>query len=377
MFVRQKIIGLLPFLFEKKLSAKMIALTIGTSENYVYKVAREQGQGKPEAGERGHRQRLFSEKQREIIKGYYRDLILDNGDTPSMTVLREILIKYEPKLPVGTSESYRNIVKEIPEYPVKQKGKTYRKRFEAPAVGFLLQGDVTTHAWAEWCYPLPMLAFIDDKSRYVLYARIIDGDNIENHKKAILEWITKYGKPVSVYYDNDPKYAKNGEIRRIVEQLGINVINSKPYQPQRKGKIERKFRTFQKQFGFYVKMEKAKNIKELNECLEKYIDKHNQTYSRAIGSTPEKVFKSSEDVFRYLTPDELKQIELIFARQDSRKVNQVNEISFRGIHLTIPMLGNIPLAGRRVELFICENKWLKIYYQNRLVIEFTWEDLYA
>ncbi|MEJ5272937.1 MAG: hypothetical protein WH035_02300 [Spirochaetota bacterium] len=72
---------------------------------------------------------------------------------------------------------------------------------------------------------------------------------------------------------------------QALKELNIRLINSKPYQPQGKGKVERKFLTFQKQLPFFLKLRKAQNIEQVNEILKEYVNKHNTTYSSAIKDT--------------------------------------------------------------------------------------------
>lgn len=301
--------------------------------------------------------------------------MLEDGKTPSMTVLKECMNLSDKTFPNASLETYRNIVKGMLEYPVKREKKIYRKRFEAPAVGFIIQGDVTTHAWLENAYPFPLLLFIDDKSRYVIYARFIDSDNIENHKIAVKEWLKTIGKPSIVYYDNDPKYAPGGYIRKLLEKLGIRVINTRPYKPQGKGKLERKNGVFQDQLVHYLKFKGADSVERSNDVLEWYVEKHNQSYNREIKATPEEIFKNSEDVFQYLSVEDNDQLEFEFAEREKRKVSNINEISINGKSHKVPKHENIPLSGRWVDIIHNQN-WIKVYYKNQLVTKYQREDIY-
>jgi len=54
-----------------------------------------------------------------------------------------------------------------------------------------------------------------------------------------------YIKRNGMYFDLE-KETEKPLIPRALNELGITLINSKPYQPQGKGKVERKFLTFQR-----------------------------------------------------------------------------------------------------------------------------------
>jgi len=144
---------------------------------------------------------------------------------------------------------------------------------------------------------------------------------------SLLKTIFKtYGFPLSIYYDNDSKYnyIKHNPIRFdllkededsviqpfALKELNIRLINSKPYQPQGKGKIERKFLTFQKQLPFFLKLRKAQNIE------------------------------------------------------------QANEINYNNKVYLVPKYEGCSLAHRKVEIRENPGKWIKIFYNNKFLIRY-------
>ncbi len=146
----------------------------------------------------------------------------------------------------------------------------------------LSRGDSSIHDWCYCGFPFPLIIFLDDKSRYVLYAQFVNHDDLEAHRKAWITVIKTFGIPRCVYYDNDAKYAKGGSIRKALEELGVQVINTRPYEPQGKGKVERAFQTFQKQLPCYIKRKKPQTLEEFNKLLEWYVDKDNNTVNREM-----------------------------------------------------------------------------------------------
>ncbi|MGC8765633.1 MAG: hypothetical protein ACP5QT_07080, partial [Brevinematia bacterium] len=95
---------------------------------------------------------------------------------------------------------------------------------------------------------------------------------------------------------------------------------------QGKGKIERKFQTFQKQLIFWFKNKKVKSWEQAREVLRWYVEKHNQTYSRAINTTPyDRFFNSDKDVFENIYEKHLKLIDDALTKRETRIVDNVNE----------------------------------------------------
>ncbi len=111
--------------------------------------------------------------------------------------------------------------------------------------------------------------------------------------------------------------------------------------------------------------------------MEWYVDKYNNTINREILTTPAKRFKESENVFKPVKIEEMKEIETIFLKKESRKVNKVNEISYDGKKIIVPPFKDFSLVNRYVEVVKKENSWLRIYYKGNLLIEYKWEEIYV
>lgn len=198
-----------------------------------------------------------------------------------------------------------------------------------------------------------------------------------------------FGLPIAIYYDNDSKYnyiKHNGVyfdldkekpdsvIPNALKEIGVSLINSKLYQPKGKGKVERKFSTFQNQLPFYLKLNNVKNIEQTNKVLEKYVIKHNTTINRAINDTPENVFKKGPDVFKDISEKELEEIENAFTKRAIRKVSNVNEISYNNKVYIVPKYKNNSLATFKIEIRENPNKWIKLFYKGQFLIKYDLED---
>ena len=374
----------------KEITITNLAKLLNCSRTWLSILYNRYKKGKPLELPKGHRKSLLTQKQKEELKILYKELSYEQKGiiySPSMQILKNIAVEKIEDFPDINTKTMRKILNKDKVYIKHIKVKKYRKRFEAGSVGELIQGDVSTHNWIpDIDKKFHLILFIDDKSRYVLYAKFVESDNLENHIIALKDMIKRFGFPVSIYYDNDSKYnyikhnglffdlekdQTNGVIPNALSELGIRLINSTPYQPQGKGKVERKFLTFQNQIPFYLKIRNAKDIDDANKVLEEYIIKHNSTYSKPINDTPENVFRKSIKMFRELRRQDLEDLENAFTRRYERKVSNTNEIKFGNKYFVVPKYKNSTLASFKVEVRENPDKWIKIYYKGEFLIKYN------
>ena len=373
----------------KEITITKLAKTLNCSRTWLSILYNRYKRGESLEKPRGHRKSCFTKAQKDQLKSLYKELSYEHKGslyTPSMQVLKDIALEKIESFPDVHIESIRNILNEDKVYLKHVKIKKYRKRFEADAVGQLIQGDVSKHNWIpDNNLKFYLILFIDDKSRYVLYAKFVYSDNLKNHITALKEMIKTFGLPVAIYYDNDSKYnyirhnglyfdldkeTSESVIPNALKEVGITLINSKPYQPQGKGKVERKFGTFQNQLPFYLKLNNVTNINEANKVLEKYVIKHNTTLNRSIKETPENIFKKGPDIFKDISEKDLEDIENAFTKRVIRKVSNVNEISYGNKIYIVPKYKNISLSTFRIEIRENPNRWIKLYYKNNFLIKY-------
>lgn len=100
----------------------------------------------------------------------------------------------------------------------------------------------------------PLLAIIDDKSRFIVFAELFDSANAENSALGLKKAITKYGAPKELVSDNGshfkdiPNKKPNKELLEIEEKHNIKHIFIRPGHPQSNGKIERWFGSYKTEF---------------------------------------------------------------------------------------------------------------------------------
>jgi len=374
---------------DKKMSITEAAIKLQCTRQWISKLYYRFCKGENLEKKRGHKKKALNKDIQNNLFELYKSLSYYQDETlftPSMEVLKSIAIEQIPDFPDIHIQTIRDYLKLNKKYPKKIRSKKYRKRFEAKFVGEIIQGDVSTHQWIpESGIKFHLILFIDDKSRYVLYAKFIESDNLVNHITALKQLFLTFGLPIAIYYDNDSKYSyirhggihfdqktENPEltIPRALNEICVNLILSKPFQPQGKGKVERKFLTFQNQLPFYLKLKKASNIHDANQILDEYVIKHNSTFSRAIKSTPENIFKNSDDVFRDLKKKDIDNIENAFTKRYIRKVTKVNEISFNNNPYSVPKFNNFSLAEYEIEVRENPEEWIKLFYKDSLLTKY-------
>lgn len=117
-------------------------------------------------------------------------------------------------------------------------------RFEKPAANDLWQMDFKGRVRMKrgsWCHPLTI---IDDHSRYSLCLQACENERGTTVKPLLEKAFQLYGLPLAFYVDNGSPWGGGvpGQWTALgvwLLKLGIEVIHSRPYHPQGRGKIER------------------------------------------------------------------------------------------------------------------------------------------
>jgi transposase InsO family protein len=100
-----------------------------------------------------------------------------------------------------------------------------------------------------------LLAIIDDKSRFIVYAGLFDRSTGENSAIGLQNAIDIYGAPKEIVSDNGSHFKKVKSIKtpcepvkQVEEKYGIKHIFIRAYHPQSNGKIERWFGSYKGEF---------------------------------------------------------------------------------------------------------------------------------
>jgi hypothetical protein len=157
------------------------------------------------------------------------------------------------------------------------------------------------------------------------------------------EAIKKHGVPEAMYVDNGSQFKSRGERLNNFELFcaanGIALVNSTPYRPQGKGKIERLYETVENQFITWVRAQIKDNpgytLAQLNKDLDEWMQ--NQYHVRVHGTTKEtpaaRFFKE-----RLRVPDPPVDVVKYLERSSTRRVSKTGEVSYNGykIQVTLP-----------------------------------------
>jgi transposase InsO family protein len=122
------------------------------------------------------------------------------------------------------------------------------QRFEKPAANLLWQMDFKGHvglANGATCHPLTI---VDDHSRYAVCLQAYSNERSETVQRGLAATFDRYGLPDAMLVDNGSPWGDGPgqswtRLGVWLLKLGVDVLHSRPYHPQTRGKNERFHRT--------------------------------------------------------------------------------------------------------------------------------------
>jgi hypothetical protein len=219
-----------------------------------------------------------------------------------------------------------------------RKKRAYR-RFRRARIGELFQHDSSIHQW--WPAPAKqiLLLTVDDHSGLNVAGRFVPAETTWNHFCHFRSIFETHGLPEAIYTDglslfgpssshdhSDPR----SEFQRAL--LGFAVAHLVAPTPQAKGKIERRFGTFQKRLVTLLAHAKVQTWEHADEVLQMEIQRQNRTIQRSTGSIPlevwEKALKKNKARLRPSPSPSL--LDLHLSLRTRRRVNNDHTIDFDG-----------------------------------------------
>lgn len=191
-----------------------------------------------------------------------------------------------------------------------------------------------------------LAAFIDDCTRYVLHAEfypVLDQSIVED---AFRQSLLKHGAPKAVYFDNGKQY-RTKVMDRACAKLNIQLLYTRPYAAESKGKIERFNRTVDS-FLAEIQVDKPKDLATLNRRFWAWLDEcyqHKPHSALDNNISPNIAYKSDTTQARFL---DVAQIADAFLRAESRKVDKAGCINFNGKKYELEH--GLKLIGRQVDV---------------------------
>ncbi len=220
----------------------------------------------------------------------------------------------------------------------KSKRKVYR-RFRRACVGELWQHDSSIHQWWAGCAKQILLLTVDDCSGLVLGGRFVSSETTWNHFGHFRSIFEEWGLPLAIYTDalslfgassSDDCCDPVSEFQRAL--LGFDVAHLVAPTPQAKGKIERRFGTFQRRMLALLAHAGVSDYPAGNEVLRMEIGRQNQTILRTTGRKPldvvqEQILAKTAQL-RPCPPPSL--LDLHLSLRARRRVNNDQTIDFEG-----------------------------------------------
>ncbi len=233
-------------------------------------------------------------------------------------------------------------------YLLAHTGRAY-KRFEREHVNSLWQGDLMVGPWL----PDPtapgkkrrayLFCFLDDHSRLVPYAEFFWDEALPRMERVLKVGILRRGVPLGVYVDNGKVYS-SGQFDAACASLGIRRIQTAPYSPQAKGKIERFFESLRLMFMPEVETSSITTLDELNESLWAWLECVYHTHVHGeTEQTPLERYQTGMEHVRQADPELLRKA---FLWREKRKVRQDATFSLQGNAYQVEAY----LCGRTLDL---------------------------
>jgi hypothetical protein len=229
----------------------------------------------------------------------------------------------------------------FPQFASPQKpGPKPRRRWQCAAIGELWQHDSSPHPWwpAEH-YPTLILT-VDDHSRKIVAGSFVPSDTTWSHFTHLRSALEQYGAPATLYTDGLSLFGHRGPADRLDTHsqfqrafTALGVAHRVAPDAQAKGKIERRFDTFQKRLVTLLSYEGITDYRPANQLLQRQIDWQNQKHvCRTTGLTPnqawDKALQQNRSSLRPVPAVPLLDLHLALYLQ--RRLNSDHTLDFLG-----------------------------------------------
>jgi hypothetical protein len=346
------------------LERQVIEETLEVSRSTFFALLREYRRSPDEFSLAYHREtptRMPAWVEREIEA----ELILDKGliDDPSLPIsdynysaIKDRLAKHGIKISLSTIIGR---AKRMGCYQPHPRKKVHDREVVTTAIGALIQHDASHHRWSPYAGERwVLITSIDDFSRKILYADLVEQETTWAHIKAAESVMLTYGIPLRYYVDSlrvfrfvqqrDSVWRKHvlqtdeaaPQWRQVMSVLGVDV--SYALSPQAKGKVERPYRWLQDRIVRTCAIEKLTTIDDVRDVLREEIDRYNnhQVHS-TTGEIPsirfERAIKEGKSLFRpFALPHPYTSTKDVFCLRENRMVNGYRRISLLNHEIEVP-----------------------------------------
>jgi len=260
-------------------------------------------------------------------------------------------------------------------YFLRSKRKAHDREVITNYPGELIQHDSSHHLFAPYAgSKWYLITSIDDYSRLILYAVLVERETTWEHILALEAVLLKYGFPLAYYVDSHSIFRfvqgrdsfwrnhykltdeANPQWKQVLEDCGVKVTYA--LSPQAKGKIERPYRWIQDRLVRTCYRENVRVIPEGQLILNNLLQRYNyRIVHSTTGEIPyirfQRAIREKRSLFREFTirPPFLSSKD-IFCLRVERMVNPYRKISINNLELKVP---GAPLH-ERIQLRIIPDK---------------------
>lgn len=262
---------------------------------------------------------------------------------------------------VVSATTITNRAKQWGYYLGKKQKKIHDREVLTNFVGELAQHDSSHHLWSPYMEnKLYLITTIDDYSRLLLYADLVEHETTWTHICALKSVVLQYSCPMKYYADqhrifrfvknrdkqspwrNYTKFTDdaNPQWKQTLIECGIDATYA--LSPQAKGKIERPYGWLQDRIVRTAAKERLTTISELRSVLRDLVEKYNTKW---VHSTTKEIpinrfenaLNNQHCLFKPFTLAKPNQhINDIFCLRAQRVVNPYRKISLDGIIMSVP-----------------------------------------
>lgn len=258
------------------------------------------------------------------------------------------------------------------------------------AVGMLLQHDSSSHRWSPYApRPWTLITTLDDHSRYLLYADLVNNETTWAHIQALEQVVLKYGFGLSYYVDSHSIFRYICHMRsfwrrerlgtdqiptqwrRVIEKCHMQVIYA--LSPRAKGKVERPYRWLQDRIVRRCAYDRVTELEQARAILQQECERYNEHQVHSTtGEIPAVRFQCAVRTGRtcfkpfQLTPP-YTSIKDIFCLHEMRKVDGYNQVTWEGYKIRVPL--RLP-SGTEIELHVVPHKQrteVRLWYNDQVV----------
>lgn len=260
-------------------------------------------------------------------------------------------------------------------------------------VGELIQHDSSHHLWSPFMdKKLYLITSLDDYSRLILFAGLVEQESSWVHILALESLILKYGCPLKYYSDQHSifRYVKDRDqfrphqtctkftddidtqFKQVLKECGTEVIYA--LSPQAKGKVERPYRWLQDRIVRTAAKDRLTSLKDLRTVLKDLVYRYNH---RWVHSTTkeipivrfERAVAEGKSLFRpFQIKPPYESSGDIFCLRDERVVNSYRKISLHNLELTVPgVMPRNPVSLRIIPDLKNRTAEIRMWFNGKLV----------